>query len=86
MRCERASKRRFLKGCVPLACAAPVILALPKRICSILPLPRLSMWFVRWHGSMGMNWLPHASRLTNDFVLPLKKFPNSVKCDGEPHR
>jgi hypothetical protein len=34
-------------GCVPLACAAPVILALPKRICNILALPRRSMWCAR---------------------------------------
>ena len=34
-------------GCVPLACAAPVLLALPKRICNILALPRRSMWCVR---------------------------------------
>lgn len=33
---------------------------------------------------MAMNWLPHASQLSNDFSWRLKKFPNSVKSAGEP--
>src|SRR6266487_1707749 len=46
MRCEKASKRRFPREFVPLACAALVISVFQKRICNILALLPQLMWFV----------------------------------------
>src|SRR5947199_381135 len=63
----------FEGECVPLACAAPVLSVLLKRICSILVLPPRSMSCVRWLGSMEMNALPHASPLSSGCTMQLKK-------------
>src|SRR5207244_11540495 len=72
MRCERGSKRRFPRECAPLACAAPAISASPKRTCNIWGLPLRLIWCVWGPGLMGMNWLPHASRLSRGFTWQLK--------------
>ena len=83
---DKALKPRFHRGSVPLACAAPDILALQKRICSILGLLLPFIWFVWSHGLMGMNWLLHASLLFRDSLIPmpLNGFTNSVLIGREP--
>ena len=69
----RQTGHDFEGECVPLACAAPVLSVLLKRICSILVLPPRSMSCVRWLGSMEMNALPHASPLSSGCTMQLKK-------------
>ncbi len=42
-------------------------------ISNISALLLLSILYALWPGSMGTNWLPHASLLSNGFTLQLKK-------------
>src|SRR2546423_10950736 len=81
---DQASKPPSHKGFAPFVCAVLVTSAKLRPISNTSSLLLLSILYALWPGSMGMNWLPHASRLSNGFTLQLKKFPNSVKIGHEP--